>query len=239
MKRVVSVKIGVTERGDAGLNFVWLEALRRGVVDGVIAITKAPQNLLGHTLPEQVIVHCTITGHGGSDLEPGVKPPEVTLDAYRELVARYGGERVVLRIDPILACDAAFVAKAKAVCEEARGRVRISFMDFYPHVRQRFADADIAYDQPGFHAPQSLRRKLWDRFDALVPAGEVLEVCAEPGLACTGCVSERDVKAMGLAGLSGEVGEQRKHCCCAAEKKELFASRHRCDHGCLYCYWKD
>jgi hypothetical protein len=28
-----TVKIGVTERGDAGLNLVWLEALKRGVVD--------------------------------------------------------------------------------------------------------------------------------------------------------------------------------------------------------------
>jgi hypothetical protein len=221
------------------LNLVWLEALRRGVVDGVIAITKAPQNLLGRTLPEQVVVHCTVTGHGGSDIEPGVQPPEVTLVAYHDLVDRYGSERIVLRIDPILACDEAMVGRAEEVAQQAEGRVRISFMDFYYHARQRFLREGIEYDQPDFHAPQSLRRKLWDRFDALVPRGEVLEVCAEPGLVCPGCVSERDVAARGLEGLSGEVGKQRKHCCCVAEKKELLASRERCAHECLYCYWKD
>jgi hypothetical protein len=201
-------------------------------VDGVIAITKAPQNLLGSTLPEQVVIHCTITGHGGSDIEPGVQPPEVTLAAYHGLVDRYGGERVVLRIDPILACDPVMVAKAEAVNQQAEGRVRISFMDFYYHARQRFLREGIEYDQPDFHAPQSLRLDIWKRLGRP-------EVCAEPGLQCTGCVSERDVRVMGLESLSGEVGEQRKHCRCAAEKKELFVSRQRCTHECLYCYWKD
>lgn len=235
------MKIGVTERGDAGLNFIWLKALRRGVVDGTIAITKAPQNLLIRGLPDPVVVHCTITGHGGTQLEPGVPPPDVSLKAYHELVRRYGGERVVLRIDPILACDPEYVKAAEAVCREAQGRVRISFLDFYPHVRNRFAAAELAYAQPGFHAPQSLRQELWDRLDALVPAGEALEVCAEPGLVCTGCVSARDVKAMGLnpGELSGEAGGQRKHCGCAAEKKELLAVRGQCPHACLYCYWRD
>lgn len=228
------MKIGVTERGDAGLNLVWLEALKRGVVDGVIAITKAPQNLLGRKLPAQVVVHCTITGHGGTALEPGVQPPEVTLDAYHELVARYGGERIVLRIDPILACDPAMATKAEHVHSFAQGRVRISFMDFYDHVRERFAAAGIVYDQPDFDAPQILRRDIWKKL------GQP-EVCAERGMVCTGCVTARDVKAMGLMEeLSGITdARQRRYCCCAAEKKELFVSRQRCKHECLYCYWRD
>ena len=228
------MRIGTTERGDAGRNLVWLKALERGVVAGVVAVTKAPQALVDLTLPAQVVVHCTITGHGGSVLEPGVAPPQVTLDAYHELVARYGGERIVLRIDPIFTCNEDWQQTALDVREYAQGRVRISFFDFYPHLRRRFFDAGVDYLQPQFHTPRNLRRKIWQQL------GEP-EICAEPGLQCSGCISARDIAAMGLVpeSLSGRTGDQRPLCKCITEKHELLANRSPCGHDCLYCYWKE
>lgn len=227
------MRIGTTERGDAGRNLVWLKALERGVVAGVVAVTKAPQALVGLNLPPQTVIHCTITGYGGSVLEPGVAPPTETLAAYRQLLARYGGERVVLRIDPIFTCGD-WAAKAFDIRRHAHGRVRISFFDFYPHLRRRFFDADVDYQQTQFHAPRNLRRSIWQQL------GEP-EVCAEPGLPCTGCISQRDLTAMGLANgsLSGQRSQQRPLCHCLAEKLELLPNRSPCGHGCLYCYWKE
>ena len=225
------MKIGVTERGDAANNLVWLEAVKRKAVDGCIAITKAPQALLPLFLPSNVMVHCTITGQGGTVLEPNVALPEVVLAAYHELVKRYGGERIVLRIDPILLMDAAALDRACEVCEAARGRVRISFLDYYPHVRERFTERGITYVQD-FHAPLILREKLWAQMGKP-------EVCAEPGMICSGCVSQRDLRAMGIENTLTVGGRQRQNCACAAEKVELLADKKPCKHACLYCYWQN
>ena len=230
------MKIGVTERGDgAFLERKWRAALGALKVDGVIVITKAP-HLITLPLPDKVLVHCVITGMGSSELEPGVAAPIITLAAYRRLVANYGGERIVLRIDPIL-CQQPYIEQALGVLKQAEGRVRISFLDAYPHVRTRCAAVGISLNQEEFHADLDTRKTILGMLKKRV---NCIEVCSEPGLVCTGCVSERDLAAIGLdsKNMSSVKGVQRKFCCCAAEKVELGHSRSQCKHGCLYCYWR-
>lgn len=229
------LKIGVTERGDGGLDQSWREKLER--VSGAIIITKAPHLLLMQGLPDQVMVHCTITGWGGTVVEPNVAPADKTIKAYQALVDRYGGERVVLRIDPIILTmnnQMEGLERAKSVFAERLGRVRISFLDIYPHVRARFAAASLTLNfVQDFHYPLQLRKKAAESFpDA--------EVCAEPGFKCTGCVSERDLRAMGIEGQFNpdHRGWQRQLCMCAAGKVELLNRREPCPNGCRYCYWK-
>jgi hypothetical protein len=104
-------------------------------------------------------------------------------------------------------------------------------MDYYAHVRARFMEKGIQYTQ-GHHAPLAVRKALWEELGKP-------ELCGEPGLPCTGCVSIRDVCAMNLEGELGNVlGMQRKDCRCAAEKTELLKQRGQCAHGCVYCYWR-
>jgi DNA repair photolyase len=230
------MKIGVTERGDGALiERKWRTALADGKVDGVIVITKAPQELK-LPLPDKVIIHCTITGLGSSVIEPNVAEPPITLAAYRRLITEYGSERVVLRIDPII-CQQPYIEQALKVAKHAEGRVRISFLDAYPHVRTRFAEASLSLNQPEFHADLDTRKII---FGMLKKRIKDIEVCSEPGLVCSGCVSARDLDAMGLnsENLSSVKGLQRRYCCCAAEKVELGHSRSQCKHGCLYCYWR-
>jgi DNA repair photolyase len=225
------LRIGVTERGDGGLEQSWRGAVAWGRVDGVVVITKAPHLLLAESLPRAVVVHCTITGLA-PDWEPHVLPVVDAIRAYHALVGQYGGERVVLRVDPIIP-EPPWLARATAVLAQAAGRVRISFLDLYPHVRARMAAAGLVLAQADFHAPLVLRRELWEHWGRP-------EVCGEPGLPCTGCVSMRDVQAMGLdAGqLSGQRRGQRGTCACVAEKVELLPARQPCAHGCTYCYWR-
>lgn len=275
------MKIGITERGDAALDQSWRKKLDK--LDGIILITKAP-HLLGE-IPPKSIVHCTITGCGGTDLEPNVAPPVVTLEAYHDLVNKYGGQRIVLRIDPIIPIEP-YLSDAFIVRKEARGRVRLSFMDTYPHVRKRFESAGINIPWEGLHAPYELRKEIFDKMQPCndgetlddvttitvkpdgtfefpqelaellsgIPKKEIdryctycncadlvtLEVCAEPGLVSSGCVSQKDLDAAGIEGeLKEKKWSQRKLCNCIAEKIELLTNSHRCPHTCLYCYWKD
>lgn len=220
------MRIGITERGDAGLDPSWIA----NDCDGVIAITKAPHKLIS-PLPENTIVHCTITGYGGTFIEPGVASPEITLESYNRLVDQYGGERIVLRIDPIIPSTKG-IETAKAIFAKRRGRVRISFIDAYDHVRERFAEHGIEIPWKGVHAPLETRKKYLEEFPDV-------EICGEPDLVCTGCVSKKDLAVLGLYSKSDKKAKQRPYCNCLAIKKELFVYRKPCEHKCIYCYWKD
>ena len=70
------MKIGITERGDAGIDLSWFQKLN--TVDGVVLITKRITNafinkvLEAHNNGHKIIVHCTCTGWGSSYLESNV-----------------------------------------------------------------------------------------------------------------------------------------------------------------------
>jgi len=230
------MRIGVTERGDAGLDLSWRQFVTDSKVDGAILITKRPSALVpilvGMSLPSNIIVHCTITGLPKS-IEPNVNSTEKELEAYHELVKLLGPTRAVLRIDPIIP---GFISHLPSLAKEAEGRVRISFLDLYDHVRRRFTEANIDPKQTTFHAPLDTRKDLFhliERNSVKVP-----EVCGEPDFDCTGCVSQTDLLAMGLSGRVTPGGQQRKACACAGEKFEMLVNRAPCPHKCLYCYWR-
>ena len=233
-------KIGITERGDAGLDFTWMRTYKN--YDGIILITKH----LSHRFIEEVarinsIVHATITGFGGTVYEPNV-PTFIMSKMYFELLVNaLGPEKVVLRIDPIIPTDSG-IAKAINVYEQIhikggkKTRVRISFLDNYPHVKERFIAAGLKPLDYNFHAPLELRKKIASYFpDA--------EICGEPGFQCIGCVSEKDLKilhieAPPLQGYDRVKAVQRPECTCLMYKTEMFKTKGRCDHKCIYCYYR-
>jgi len=229
------VKIAVTERGDAGLDFSWIKVAEK--YDGLVLITKH----LSHLFIEQAskvncIVHCTITGHGGTIYEQNVPNLTVSQIYFDQLIKTIGPERVVLRIDPIIP-DSKGIAVAINVYEQLhvregkRTRARISFMDNYPHVKQRFKSAGLKPLPYYFHAPLELRKRIASYFpDA--------EICGEPGFECIGCISEKDLKILGIDAETKIGGWQRQECKCLTYKVEILDKRSQCGHQCLYCYWK-
>ena len=229
------VRIGITERGDAGLDFAWMKKAKS--CDGVILITKH----LSHGFIELAsevnsIVHATITGQGGSVYEPKVPPFVISKLLFQKLIDKIGHDRVVLRIDPIIPTDSG-IAKAIFVYQqlheniEKKTRVRISFVDNYAHVKPRFVRAGLKPLDYIFHAPIELREKIVSYFpDA--------DMCAEPGFKCVGCVSKKDLEIFGINADVNIGGYQREHCACLACKVELLDNKRQCKGGCLYCYWK-
>lgn len=232
--------IGITERGDACVHY---HELNFDGLLGVVLITKDPAGLLQKFShfgepPVPYIVHCTITGHGATKMEPNVPPVEASIEAWKTFCSTIGLERTVLRVDPIFPTDNGFQA-AKPILKQAgpEHRLRISFADAFPHVRQRLLAAfgkEPAWK--GVHAKIGPRRHIVDN---ILTMKLKPEICGEPGFVCTGCVSARDLRALGVSCREAlPLRPQRHPCMCLAVKKELLAHKSPCFHGCLYCYWQ-
>lgn len=238
-------KVGITERGDAAIHFdQWASQLDK--VDGAILITKDPRVLLQKLDSfdhKRCIIHCTITGLGGTVLEPGVPKSKEAILAYKELVGIKGPESVVLRVDPVIPGKRG-TGIAADMLSHACGRVRVSFLDMYKHVYSRLKENHgelyeyLLWEyRSAVHAPLKVRRASLKRLDEATD--HTLEICGEPGMQCTGCISQRDFTALGLA-LPQKISTsgQRKACACLSVKTELLKQRGQCKHRCLYCYWR-
>jgi len=85
------------------------------------------------------------------------------------MVSKYGSDRVVLRIDPIIPVEP-YLSNSYKVYEESVNellynmtRVRISFLDNYSHVKERLIDKGIKPFDYNFHAPLKQRLEIWEK----------------------------------------------------------------------------
>lgn len=251
-------KIGITERGDAGLDLSWVTKLDS--VDGAIVITKCLSPACYDALlanKEKLILHATLTGYGRSVLEPAVPPPYEEVDALMTLVgAGFPKEKVVIRVDPIIPTEKGLKTADGVIWEcMKRGfsRYRVSLIDMYTHARARFSERGLPCpygsndknpsDEQIAAANKMLRdvKLYWTGEFGYSPADLRIESCAEPGLIAAtpcGCISPYDLALLGLEDKDAtELGPQRKDCLCYPGKTELLTNRRQCEHGCLYCYW--
>lgn len=252
-----NIKIGITERGDAGLDFAWYDKIKNGQVRGAILITKQISDTfiqkvldLHQNHHAKLIVHCGCTGLGGTILEPNVPKYTHQLSQLKKLIdAGFPIEQCVLRIDPIIPTDDCIACAVKVLREAftlgllPTIRVRISVLDEYKHVKERLRAAGYRpYYGTQFHASYNDMDKV---IHALTQYNLAYETCAEPFLRHpnfkqTGCVSETDLQILQLPVDTNLINMQNRHGCkCLACKTELLTIKHRCPHQCLYCYWKD
>lgn len=229
------MKIGITEAGDASLDYTWVT--KAPEMDMMILITKnITDKFIREVLPftHKTIVHATCTGYGGTRIEPNVPKYTAQLDQVRKLIA-YGfpAEQIVVRIDPIIPTEKGlvFVEKIVEYIQPDIKRFRISVMDNYPHVKERFKEAKFPILYNGefqasdeeFAAVDHLLTRLKFRFDA------TFESCAEPKLTKAdpvGCVNTTDMKLLGLTPAGGRQKKQRTGCLCAAGKTEMLPFNH-------------
>ena len=211
------------------------------------------------------IVHATITGWGGSELEPNVCLPTVAIERLENLVeAGYPKERIVVRVDPIIPTEEG-MKRFSEVVEKAAGlgfkRFRSSIMQMYNHARERLAETsefkeiEKAYENRFFPSQKTLEKnetvkKLMQCVKLLkFSHGEnTFESCATPvlsqcGFENVGCMSEKDLIINGIDPESVHIskGSQRMSCLCL-EKRQLIPGgykRGKCPNRCAYCYIKD
>ena len=250
-------KIGITEAGDAGIDLSWADKM--GSVDGAVLVTKniTPgfRDKVASNM-KKYIIHATCTGYGGTILEPKVPTPQAQKDALMTLVGiGFPKERIVIRVDPIIPTVKGLNRALDTIemfMEEGFSRFRISVIDMYPHVRERFLAAGLPLPYGDGFYPS--KEQLGD-VDAMLletkefwvnqgghPADLKIESCAEPGLKQAmpcGCISALDLALLGLdtSDIDSQ-GPQRPKCMCYSGKTELLKCKQQCPHQCLYCYWR-
>lgn len=257
--------VGVTERGDAGRDLSWVETIKQ--VPCAILITKTitrdfAEAVLNCNKP--VIIHATCTGWGGSEMEPNVFPYQTQLNSLKHLIdAGFPAHRCVLRLDPIIPAFGGIQVAEQVLqyfysLNTGVSRVRISVVDDYKHVKERFAKHgwQSIYPSKNFYADdyqlaeviQMLIRNQRDKvFFEICAEHRLMQIANRIGcrglLAEEGCVSLSDLFLMGFEGFSkqqfGVNPQNRNGCHCLSCKKELLSRRHPCENGCQYCFWKD
>jgi hypothetical protein len=260
------LRIGFTERGDGGLDLSWFDRLSE--VDGAIIVTKnltsrkTRQTIIEASKTKPIIVHAGCTGMGSSVVEPCVPHPTKQLDAIEALVNEgFPAENIVLRIDPIIPTDTCVHAAGSVIAGAIqrgilpKARLRVSVIDNYQHVIQRFRSAGLAPLYGGaFQASSDELTLVADMLAHYLPRiGGVAYACAEPilttlcqqrgvNLVAQGCLSMQDLELMGIDTCRAPTsvnGQQRHGCLCLRCKYELLRNPKRpCQHGCLYCYWR-
>ena len=239
-----SQMIGITESSEVSFNLDVFDRL----YDGNIIITKRLTNKLIDKLVEykdKIILHFTVTGFGGSVLEPFVPTLEISRKKFGQLLDKgFPIDHCVLRIDPCIPTEKGLETMVRVVetfSDTGIKRVRFSVLDMYDHVKKRFNESGIELPYETFHAPLEDRKKM---YDVLCELGEeygfAVEVCAEPGIESVSCLSQKDIDILGLTDKIKLVGNkgQRSNCGCPSNKTSLFKTKpERCLQKCLYCFW--
>lgn len=243
----IDQRVGFTESSEVAFNLECFDNLYKA---NVIISKRLTDKLINKLIEnsDKIIFHCCVTGMGSTRIEPFVPTPQKTLEKLHKLLdGGFTTSHIVLRIDPIVPTRKG-VETAMGVLRLFRGlgikRVRISFLDNYKHVRERFKEIGVELYNGEFHAPLKERLKCLTaiKYCAEECGYETVEACGEPGIDSIPCLSQKDIDILGLTDeivLEGSA-EQRKSCGCPANKSELLRVKpHRCDNKCVYCYWRD
>ena len=248
------MKIGITERGDAGINLAWVAKINQ--VDGLVLITKNitetfALNVLDlYSKGYKIIVHCTCTGYGHSELEPNVPDYKTQLNSLKNMIDRgFPADHCVLRIDPIFPSERGLnrvrdVLHYFMSLNTGVTRIRISLVDEYKHVKERYRQRGWNPLYGNNFYPSYEQKKLVA--DVLNQYSFLYELCAEDDFLkmlnngqIIGCISSKDLHIMGIPTEAMTINPQnRKGCHCLSCKTELLTDRKPCPHGCVYCFWR-
>lgn len=250
------MRIGITERGDASIDYEWTNKVSD--MDGTILITKNLTDKFIQTVVSlysngtKLIVHATCTGWGSTPFEPNVHEYKWQLAQLKKLIdVGFPASHCVLRIDPIFPTENGLKRVTEVLKEFGHldtdvTRIRISVYDEYRHIKERlkakgyqpcYGERFYANDQQMLSVANTL---------SLFPYR--FEVCAEDILVQnfpqtfeqTGCVSTKDFAVLGIKTVPNlsENGQGRNGCHCLTCKTELLTNKFRCPNQCIYCYWR-
>ena len=222
-------------------------------VHTVVLWTKDPTNLLRHAgLREalsgvgQVFLHWTITGLGGTLLEPNVPPAERQLLLLDDVVSYLGdARRLRWRFDPLVSARLGeqrasnvdltlFDSIAGPMARAGVPVVHTSFVTMYRKVVTRLAREGIEFEEQD----EAARRKFLGRMGEIAAAkGMALLTCCEPGFARQRCIDGELLQELHPGRLpcrTDRARGQRELCGCT---HSLDLGRYLpCPNRCLYCY---
>lgn len=200
---------------------------------------------------DQLYLHFTITGLGGSFIEEGVPLPRIALSQLDSLIDIVGtSQRVSVRFDPIvywLEDDKEmtnlhfFEELAPVLQSKGIQNVRFSFAQWYNKAKRRAAKKNFVYIDP----PLEKKVKDADYLEQITKSyGLDLYICSQrtlseaSGIRPSSCIDGALLLELhpDKAPVSAKKDRtQRKECLCS-ESVDIGSYTQYCPHCCLYCY---
>lgn len=199
----------------------------------------------------QLYLHFTITGVGGSFIEEGVPDKEVALSQLDELIKIVGtSRRVSVRFDPVVYWLEGgkertnlydFEALALVLQDKGIKDVRFSFAQWYNKTKRRAAKKDFEYIDPPIEKKVKDARYLNQiaenyGLDLYVCSQEALSEASsiKPSSCIDGALLRRLHPDKAPASTKKD-RTQRKECHCT-ESIDIGSYTQFCPHRCIYCY---
>lgn len=228
-------------------------------VHTVVLWSKDFGNLLrnGHGLRDRLAaydhfyLHVTVTGLGGTALEPGAPPYLEALAQLPGLVDFVGDpRRVSVRFDPVVFWEEkgtvrsnlpVFEEVARAAASAGIRDIRTSFAQRYGKAKRRAAAKGLAFIDP----PGEEKRARAAGMAAFAAAhGLVLHACCQPALAGvpgiepSACIDGRLLEELhpGREPVSFRKDRGQRADCRCTESRDIGSYGQACPHGCVYCY---
>lgn len=200
---------------------------------------------------DQIYLHFTVTGLGGSAIEPYAPRPEealAQLPALAEIAGR--PERISLRFDPIVyweergAVQTNFSLFERLACRASDLGIknfRFSFAQWYGKsirraVRRHFLYRDLPIEEKKNAAAELSR--IAQAWNLNLFACSQAFLSGIPGIHPSSCIDGRLLQATHPSGepvSSHKDNTQRKDCRCT-ESVDIGSYTQSCPHSCLYCY---
>ena len=222
-------------------------------VHTVVVWTKDPTNLLAHEAlraalseADQVFVHWTVTGLGGTFVEPNVPPPHTQVALLDDIAAFVGDpRRIHWRYDPLVSARRGdervtnvdldiFRPLAEAFTRTGVPAVHTSFATVYRKVTRRLAGAGIEFEE---YRAEARRGFIAELAGVSAQLGMQLVTCCEPGFSMQRCIDGELLAKLHPANepcRAEGARDQRKLCGCTIS---LDIGRYLpCPNRCLYCY---
>ncbi|MCK5217938.1 DUF1848 family protein, partial [bacterium] len=202
------------------------------------------------TAYNQIFFHFSITGLGGTLLEPGIIPFEEAVHQFRQLIALAGEpKRVNWRFDPIvfwreggdIRSNLEVFEKISAAASAAGlCKVTVSLCQWYKKARCRAREYKLYWVTPEV----SQTKEIAEQLQAMARKnGMEVMACCTPGFTPFGIKPERCIDGELLTKLhpqkeiaaSKKDTGQRPDCGCALSV-DIGSYQMACTKGCVYCY---
>ena len=230
-----------------------LETINPERIHTLVIWTKNPLNMFRHgnlnrklRSLDQVFVHLTVTGLGGSRIEPGVPCPDEVISTFDELIELTGSpDRIRWRFDPIfnwrdtdgLQSNIDFFSElATRFSERNITKAITSFCALYPKVIDRFSRIDGLYPAEIDRGERIELRQRLERESG--EFGVKLDWCCEPDIISDGCINGSILQALHPYKRPAPIDKpkgQRPHCRCTRSWDIGWYSQ-SCGGRCAYCY---
>ena len=200
---------------------------------------------------DQVYLHFTLTGLGGTAVEPGV-PPIIQAITQLPDLNRFIGDprRLSVRFDPVLFWEDAEAVRSNLgifpeIAAAAAGvgikDIRTSFAQWYGKAKRRAAARGFPFVDP---VEEEKRAHAAALAEIAAAHGLTLFACCQPALAGvpgvkpSACIDAALLESLHPAGEPASPRKdrtQRAECLCT-ESKDIGSYTQACPHGCVYCY---